>query len=149
MDGNEEVGRLRREVNELKSLIERSTKVVQKEQRRRFAPRTTLPGMSLKIILFSLALLLPIAAILVALIVMTYWTAGPWSGVPLGVSLGLPAELMDPLGETLEMVPPMVEGLQVGAQKVAPALGFLVPLGEMFTRIFGWLSSILQQVLVL
>jgi hypothetical protein len=146
---DKEVESLKKEVDELKAQIERRMKVTMEEQLRRFAPRTTLPGMSLKVILFALSVILVLVAAAAPLVIWSYWTAGPWSGIPLGVNLGLPPDLMEPLGDVLEPLGGTVQALTPLVQDLKPALGFLVPLGGILTAFLGWLSNIIQQVLIL
>ena len=98
-----DVEELRRDVEQLRMALARSAGV-----ETRAPARNTLPGTSLKMILLSLAVLLPIVVVFFILVLGSWWISGPWNGIPVGVTLGGLDPLLDPLASELG---PLLEGL--------------------------------------
>ena len=142
MNGKEdEMEELKREVEQLRMALARSAGIPT-----RAPTRNTLPGTSLKMILLSLAVLLPLIAICAILVLASWWISGPWSGVPIGVTLGGLEPILDPLsdqlGPLLENLTGVVDVLDKGLSDIVEVVNPFVKLIELLTRPLEWFTDL-------
>ena len=136
-----DVEELRREVEQLRMALARSAGVPT-----RAPTKNTLPGTSLKMILMSLAVLLPIVVVFFLLVLASWWLNGPWNGIPMGITLGGLEPVLDPLGEEigplLENITGLTDGVDGLLTNVNSLIDPLVKLVELLMAPFEWLARL-------
>jgi hypothetical protein len=137
-DKEDDIEEVRRELEQMRMALARTAGVPT-----RAPARNTLPGTSLKMILLSLAILLPVVIVFFILVLGSWWVAGPWNGVPIGLNLES-GGLLGP--EFAEQLGPMLRSFGGLAKAIEELFQYLGELLEPFAKFTELLLKPLEWI---